>query len=91
MSCGEYISAVELRNPNTLPQINQWVWGYLASYMMRGTFNAVYKETTKGDIRIPDGKTIELFLKNYCNRNPLSNLLPAVNQLIKESGGVISY
>lgn len=91
MSCGEYISAVELRNPNTLAQINQWVWGYLASYMMRGTFNPVYKEPTRGDIRIPDGKTIELFLKNYCNRNPLSSLLPAANQLIKESGGVISY
>ena len=90
LSCGEYISYVSQKNISALNQVNQFVWGYLVSYQMRGSFNAAYQPITMGNIRIPDGKTIELFLQNYCNSNPLSNLLPALNRLIKESGGIVS-
>ena len=90
LSCGEYISYVSQKNISALNQVNQFVWGYLVSYQMRGSFNAAYQPITMGNIRIPDGKTIELFLQNYCNSNLLSNLLPALNRLIKESGGIVS-
>lgn len=90
LSCSQYISYVNQKNTGVLSQVNQFVWGYLVSYEMRGSFNATYQPITRGNIRIPDGKTIELFLQNYCNSNPLSILLPALNRLIKETGGVVS-
>ncbi len=90
LSCGEYISAVEQRKSSVIAQVNQFAWGYLVGYMMRGSFSNTYQPTAKGDIRIPDGKTLELYLKNYCYSNPLSTVLPSLNVLIKELGGIVS-
>lgn len=89
-SCGEFMKWSDIGNQSQLDIINQWVWGYLVAYQMRGAFSKTYSIPTSGNITSPDAGTVELYLKKYCSNNPLSNIHNGVIAMIKELGGNIA-
>ena len=89
LNCGEYISAVNMGNQTQMDLFNQWIWGYIVGYQMRGSFNSRYIHTTQGNINTPDKGTVELFMKKYCNDNPLGTVGSGANELIRQMGGQV--
>jgi hypothetical protein len=87
--CGEYISWVETQNQMQLNLVNQWVWGFIAAYQFRGSFGNKINPPKQGNIVTPEATTAQLFLKKYCNDNPLSDVTNGTMKLIKELGGII--
>jgi hypothetical protein len=43
----------------------------------------------QGNIITPEGTTVQLFLKKYCNDNPLSDITNGTVKMINELGGVV--
>lgn len=89
-TCGEYVKWSDIGNQGQLDVINQWVWGYLVAYQMRGAFSKTYSIPANGNITSPDAATVELYLKKYCSNNPLSNVHSGVIAMVKELGGIIA-
>jgi hypothetical protein len=87
--CGEYVSWVETQNQMQLNLVNQWVWGFIAAYQFRGNFGNKINTPKQGNIVTPEATTAQLFLKKYCNDNPLSDVTNGTIRMIKELGGII--
>jgi hypothetical protein len=89
ISCGDYVT-FEGNKPQ-LDVVNQWVWGFMVAYQMRGQFGKKYTLPQSGNISsLPEAATIQLYLKKYCNDNPLSSVLNGSMHLIKDSGGLVA-
>ena len=86
--CGEYISWVETKNQTQLNFVNQWVWGFVAAYQFRGSFGNKINSPKQGNIITPEEATTQLFLKKYCNDNPLSDITGGTIKMINELGGI---
>jgi hypothetical protein len=86
--CGEYISWVETKNQTQLNLVNQWVWGFVAAYQFRGSFGNKINPPKQGNISTPEAATTQLFLKKYCNDNPLSDITSGTIKMINELGGI---
>lgn len=89
-NCGEFMMWSETGNKFQTDIINQWIWGYLVGYQMRGAFNKTYSIPSSGNITSPTAETIQLYLRKYCSNNPLSSIHNGVLSMIKELGGNIA-
>ena len=89
MNCGEYMGYVNIGNQGQIELFTQWIWGYMVSYQMRGSYGTRYLKTTQGNIMTPDKGTVELFMKKFCNDHPLGTIIEGTNELIRQSGGLI--
>ena len=81
---------VDIGNKGQLDIVNQWVWGFLAAYQMRGNFSKTFSIPKQGNISSPDSSTVELFIKKHCSNNPLSTISNASLSMVKEMGGIVS-
>ncbi len=86
--CGEYISWVETQNQAQLNLVNQWIWGFIAAYQFRGSFGNKFTPPKQGNIVSPEATTAQLFLKKYCNDNPLSDVTNGTIKMINDLGGI---
>lgn len=79
MSCGEYVKQEALRTDAL-----QWVLGFITAVNVTRAFDAKPDE----NISIMNGANvdaIELWLENYCAKNPLDSVTTATIRLVDEA------
>jgi hypothetical protein len=80
--------------PNNSGQMNliiQWAWGFMSAYNLRAAFSATFQESdAPSPVSPPDATATLAFLREYCQRNPQSNVTSATLALIGRSGGIVT-
>ena len=80
--------------PNNSGQMNlivQWTWGFISAYNLRAAFSATFQENeAPNSVSPPDASSTLLFIRKFCQKNPLSNVTSAALDLIGASGGVVT-
>jgi hypothetical protein len=80
--------------PNNADQMNlivQWAWGFISAYNLRAAFSATYQENeAPSPITPPDASSTLVFIRKFCQKNPLGNLTDATLDLIGTSGGIVT-
>jgi hypothetical protein len=78
-SCGTW-NADRQRNQTLSQQSQAWVLGFLTAYNL-------YKPST-GNVSIPtDTRKLMIWIDNYCDANPLKDIVDAAKALIDEFEG----
>lgn len=78
MSCGAWINNNSHKGNMIMAQYDSWI---------RGFFSGINFETTKQQIKLnqlPDRESINLYIVNYCNKNPLNSWVGAVFDLKRD-------
>jgi hypothetical protein len=71
--------------------IVQWAWGFISAYNLRAAFSATYQENEAPNAVAPPNATSTLaYIRNFCQKNPQSNVASATLDLIGTSGGVVT-
>jgi len=73
MSCGAWIK--NSSDPEALMQYDTWIRGFISGTNFK---------SRKSQKMIPDNESMNLFITNYCNKNPLDGWLAAVINLNKD-------
>ena len=89
ITCGNYIKYSDEKNSEQMEIIYQWVYGFLTAYQIRGNFGDKVVRSTQNNIKPPDKPTIDLFIRKFCNENPLSSVLNGTIELTNKLGGKI--
>jgi len=80
--------------PNNSGQMNlivQWAWGFISAYNLRAAFAASFQENDAPSPVSPlDAAATVTFIRNYCQKNPQSNVANATLGLISTSGGIVT-
>jgi hypothetical protein len=80
--------------PNNSGQMNlivQWSWGFISAYNLRAAFSATFQESdAPSPVTPPDASATLAFLREFCQKNPQSNLTNATLGLIGRSGGIVT-
>jgi hypothetical protein len=80
--------------PNNTDQMNlvvQWAWGFMSAYNLRAAFSDKFQENeAPSSISPPDATATLLFIREFCQKNPRSNVTSATLGLIGKSGGVVT-
>jgi hypothetical protein len=90
-SCGKFVEYEQ--KPNNELQMDlvvQWVWGYLVAYNSRGIFDARIGRAVN-QVALPDSPTVLLYLKQFCDKYPLSYVANGTTALLKELGGRVVW
>jgi hypothetical protein len=82
------------REPNNSAQMTvivQWAWGFMSAYNSRALFSSTYQpHPAPRQISLPDEPTVLLYIRQHCDRQPLSNVTNATLDLIRSLGGVVT-
>lgn len=91
-SCAKFAKYdAEPNNGGQMNLIIQWAWGFISAYNLRASFSATYQETDAPNPVSPmDAAGTLLFIRNYCQQNPSSNVANATLGLISTSGGIVT-
>jgi hypothetical protein len=80
--------------PNNADQMNlivQWAWGFISAYNLRAAFSGTFQENeAPSPVTPPDAASTRLFIRNFCQKNPMGNVTDATLDLIGTSGGVVT-
>jgi hypothetical protein len=90
-SCGKFIGAIGDERPGQYSEINtrkgilvsenteyqQWLLGYVSAY------NVLMAATEQQQIR-SDAAAMDLWMRNWCNKNPTKSVYDGVNAFINE-------
>jgi hypothetical protein len=90
MSCGKFIEYQRSNNTTQMNLFVQWVWGYLVAYNGRGFFDVKVGHAVS-QVNLPDEPTVLLFLEQFCQQNPLSNVANGTTALLKSLGGKVVW
>jgi hypothetical protein len=90
LSCGQFIEYQRANNTGQMNLFVQWVWGYLVAYNHRGFFDVKVGHAVS-QVNYPDQPTVLLFLDQFCQQNPLSNVDDGTNALLKSLGGKVVW
>ena len=89
ITCGNYMKYSDEKKSEQMEIIYQWVYGFLTSYQMRGSFGDKIVQSTQNNINPPDKPTIDLFMRKFCSENPLSSVFNGTIELTNKLGGKI--
>jgi hypothetical protein len=91
-SCAKFIKYDTARkNSDQMNLIVQWAWGFISAYNLRAAFSSTFQENeAPNSVSPPDSASTLLFIRNFCQKNPQSNVASATLDLIGESGGVVT-
>jgi hypothetical protein len=80
--------------PNSAAQMGlvvQWAWGFITAYNFRAAFAATFQnEDAPNPVTPPDAASLLLFIRQYCEKAPQSNVATATLDLIGSLGGVVT-
>jgi hypothetical protein len=80
--------------PNNSSQMNlivQWTWGFISAYNLRAAFSASFQhDEAPNSVTPPSASSTLDFIREFCQKNPQSNLTSATLGLIGKSGGVVT-
>jgi hypothetical protein len=80
--------------PNSSGQMDlvvQWAWGFISAYNIRAAFSSTFQEEEAPNPVIPpDAASLLLFIRDHCEKNPLSNVTNATLSLIGSLGGTVT-
>ena len=80
--------------PNNSGQMNlivQWTWGFISAYNLRAAFSEKFQQDdAPNSVSPPSASSTLDFIREFCQKNPRSNLTSATLGLIGKSGGVVS-
>jgi hypothetical protein len=80
--------------PNNSGQMNlivQWAWGFMSAYNLRAAFSEKFQDNdAPSSISPPDATATLMFLREFCQKNPKSNVTSATLSLIGRSGGIVT-
>jgi len=80
--------------PNNTGQMNlivQWAWGFISAYNLRAAFAATFQENDAPNPVSPlDAAATVTYIRNYCEKNPQSNVANATLGLISTAGGTVT-
>lgn len=91
-SCERFTEHDAARNNSAqMNLIVQWAWGFMSAYNLRAAFSEKFQESeAPSPISPPDATSTLLFIREYCQKNPRSNVTSATLGLIGRSGGVVT-
>jgi hypothetical protein len=91
-SCEKFTKYDTARNnSDQMGLIVQWAWGFISAYNLRAAFSEKYQENDAPHaISPPDATATLLFLREFCEKNPKSNVASATLSLIGTSGGIVT-
>jgi hypothetical protein len=80
--------------PNNSDQMNlivEWAWGFMSAYNLRAAFSEKFQQNeAPSSISLPDATAVLLFIREFCQKNPQSNVANATMGLVGRSGGIVS-
>jgi len=86
---GKYDSAPN--NSGQMDLVVQWGWGFISAYNMRAAFSQTYQvDDAPNPVTPPDAAATLLFIRNHCEKNPQSNVMNAMLDLIGSLGGIVT-
>jgi hypothetical protein len=78
-------------NSNQMNLIVQWTWGFISAYNLRAAFSATFQQDeAPNSVSPPNAGSTLQFLRDFCQKNPQSNLTSATLDFIGRSGGVVT-
>jgi len=91
-SCEKFIKYdAAPKNSDQMNLIVQWVWGFISAYNLRAAFSSTFQENdAPNSVSPPDSAATLLFIRTFCQKNPLSNVASATLDLIGASGGIVT-
>jgi len=88
-SCGQFVEHYKQNNPPQMYLYEQWAWGFLSAYNVRGNFGTQWHRVTK--IQMPDAPSLLLYFETYCHKHPTYNVMDATIALINEQNGSVTW
>jgi hypothetical protein len=80
--------------PNNSGQMNlivQWAWGFISAYNLRAAFSATFQQDeAPNSVSPPSASSTLQFIRDFCQKNPQSNVTSATLDLIGKTGGVVT-
>jgi len=80
--------------PNNSDQMNlivEWTWGFISAYNLRAAFSEKFQQNeAPSSISPPEATAVLSFIREFCQKNPQSNVTSATLGLIGRSGGVVT-
>jgi hypothetical protein len=91
-SCQKFIQFdAAPNNSGQMGLIVQWAWGFISAYNLRAAFSASFQQDeAPNPVSPPNSAATLLFMRNFCQKNPQSNLTSATLELIGTSGGIVT-
>ena len=81
----------EANNSGQMGLVVQWAWGFISAYNNRAAFAQTYQEDdAPNPVAPPDSAGLLLAIRNHCTKNPQSNVVNAILELISASGGIVT-
>jgi len=91
-SCATFTKYDTARNnSDQMKLIVEWAWGFMSAYNLRAAFSEKFQQSeAPSSISPPEAPAVLSFMREFCQRNPQSNLANATIALIGKSGGIVS-
>jgi hypothetical protein len=91
-SCAKFIKYDSApKNSDQMNLIVQWAWGFISAYNLRAAFSSTFQENdAPNSVSPPDSASTLLFIRTFCQKNPMSNVASATLDLIGASGGIVT-
>jgi hypothetical protein len=78
-------------NSEQMNLIVEWTWGFMSAYNLRAAFSEKFQQSeAPNPIALPEAPAVLSFIREFCQKNPQSNVANATLGLIGRSGGGVS-